>query len=134
MLVLRKRDGKVISASRQKFRVYESTYTGSLNERMIANKIESEFVANDMASSDGTDEKVSKESTVFDGKTVQSIKSLRDHKLKLPGRNYKDGTDIEESARFGNVETFREGLYFDDVLSPPMSEFVEDWKRMRGAD
>jgi hypothetical protein len=42
----------------------------------------------------------------------------------LPGRNYKDGTDIEESARFGNVETFREGLYFDDVLSTPMSELA----------
>jgi hypothetical protein len=114
----------VISVSRQKVRVYESAYTGPLNERMIANKIESEFVANDMASSDNTDEKVSEESTVFDGKTVQSIKSLRDDKLKLPGRNYKDGTDIEESARFGNVETFREGLYFDDVLSTPMSELA----------
>jgi hypothetical protein len=28
------------------------------------------------------------------------------------------------SARFGNVETFREGLYFDDVLSNPMSELA----------
>jgi hypothetical protein len=43
----------------------------------------------------------------------------------LPGRNYKDGTDIEESARFGNVENFREGLYFDDVLSTPMRELAE---------
>jgi hypothetical protein len=124
MLVLRKRDGKIISVSRQKVRIYESAYTGPLNERMIANEIESEFVANDMTSSHGNDDESSKESTVYDGKTVQSIKSLRDHKLKLPGRNYKDGTDIEESARFGNVETFREGLYFDDVLSTPMSELA----------
>ena len=124
MLVLRKSDEKVISVSRQKVRVYESAYTGPLNQRMIADNIESEFVANDMASSENTDEKSSGESTVFDGKTVQSIKSLRDHKLKLPGRNYKDGTDIEESARFGNVETFREGLYFDDVLSTPLSELA----------
>ena len=49
---------------------------------------------------------------------------MRDHKLKLPGRNYKDGTDIEESARYGNVEAFREGLYFDDVLSTPMTELA----------
>jgi hypothetical protein len=42
----------------------------------------------------------------------------------LPGRNYKDGTDIEESVRFGNVETFREGIYFDDVLSTSMSELA----------
>jgi hypothetical protein len=67
MLVLRKSDGKVISISRQKVRVYESAYTGTLNERMIANNIESEFIANDMASSDNTDEKASGESTVFDG-------------------------------------------------------------------
>jgi hypothetical protein len=72
-----KRD-KVISVSRQKFCVYESAYIGPLNERMIANKIESEFVAKDTASSDDNVEKASKESTVFDGKTVQSIKSLRD--------------------------------------------------------
>jgi hypothetical protein len=90
---------------------------------MIANNIESEFVANDITSIDDPDEKASKESTVFDGKTLQSIKSLCDHKLKLPGRNYKDGTDIEESARFGNVETFREGLYFDDVLSTPIVRY-----------
>ena len=124
MLVLRKSDEKVISVSRQKVRVYESAYTGPLNKRMIADNIESEFVANDMASSDNTDEKSSGESTVFDGKTVQSIKSLRDHKLKLPGRNYKDGTDIEESARLGNLEPFREGLDFDDVLSTPLSELA----------
>jgi hypothetical protein len=124
MLVLRTRDGKVISVPRQKNRVYESANTGPLDERMIANKIESEFIENDTASSDDTVEKVSKESTVFDEKPVQSIKSLHDHKLKFPGRNYKDGTDIEESERFGNVETFREGLYFDDVLSTPMSELA----------
>ncbi len=74
MLVLRKRDGKIISVSRQKVRIYESAYTGPLNERMIANKIESEFVANDMTSSHGNDDEILKESTVYDGKTVQSIK------------------------------------------------------------
>ncbi len=63
MLVLRKSDGKVISVSRQKVRVYESAYTGPLSERMIANNIESEFVANDITSIDDSDEKASKEST-----------------------------------------------------------------------
>ena len=43
---------------------------------------------------------------VFDGPTVQSIKALRDHKLKLPGLNQKEGSEIEESARFGNAESF----------------------------
>ena len=102
----------------------ESAYIGPLNQRMIANAIESEFNADDVTSDDVTVEEASDTSRVFNGQTVQSIKSLRDHKLKLPGRNYKDGSDIEESARFGNVETFREGLYFDDVLSTPMSELA----------
>ena len=124
MLVLRKSDGKVISVSRQKVRVYESAYTGPLNQRMIANAIESEFNANDLTSENDPATEVSNEAAVFEGETVQSIKALRDHNLKLPGRNYKDGTDIEESARYGNVETFREGLYFDDVLSTPMTELA----------
>ncbi len=108
MLVLRKSDGKVISVSRQKVWVYESAYIGPLNQRMIANTIVSEFNADDMRSDNVTFEEAADTSRVFDGPTVQSIKSLRDHKLKLPGRNFKDGTDIEESARFGNVETFRD--------------------------
>ena len=39
MLVLRKSDGKVISVSRQKVRVYESAYIGPLNKKMVANKL-----------------------------------------------------------------------------------------------
>ncbi len=56
----------MISVSRQKVRVYESAYIGPLSERMIASNIESEFVANDITSIDDSDEKASKESTVFD--------------------------------------------------------------------
>jgi hypothetical protein len=107
MLVLRKSDGKVISVSRQKVRVYESAYIGPLNQRMIASAIESEFNADDVTSDDVVVEEASDTSRVFNGQTVQSIKSLRDHKLKLPGRNYKDGSDIEESARF--LKRFEKG-------------------------
>jgi hypothetical protein len=123
MLVLRKSDGKVISVSRQKVRVYESAYIGPLNKKMVANKIEAEFETDE--SYDSNDNATKPDGGfVFEGKTVQSIKALRDHKLKLPGRNHKQGTDIEESARFGNVETFKEGLYFDDVLSTPAEELA----------
>ncbi len=44
--------------------------------------------------------------------------------MKWPGRNHKQGTDIEELARFGNVETFKEGLFFDDVLSTPVEQLA----------
>ena len=123
MLVLRRSDGKVISVSRQKVRVYESAYIGPLNARMMANRIEAEFETD---VSDDSDDNATKPDggVVFEGETVQSIKALRDHKLKLPGRNHKQGTDIEESARFGNVEAFKEGLYFDDVLSTPVEELA----------
>ena len=81
----------------------------------MANKIEAEFVTDVSDDSDDNATKPNGE-VVFEGETVQSIKALRDHKLKLPGQNHKQGTEIEESARFGNVEAFKEGLYFDDVL------------------
>ena len=123
MLVLRRSDGKVISVSRQKVRVYESAYIGPLNARMMANRIEAEFETDVSEDSDDNATKPAGE-VVFEGETVQSIKALRDHKLKLPGRNHKQGTDIEESARFGNVEAFKEGLYFDDVLSTPVEELA----------
>ena len=123
MLVLRRSDGKVISVSRQKVRVYESAYIGPLNARMMANRIEAEFETDVSDDSDDNATKPDGE-VVFEGETVQSIKALRDHKLKLPGRNHKQGTDIEESARFGNVEAFKEGLYFDDVLSTPVEELA----------
>ena len=123
MLVLRRSDGKVISVSRQKVRVYESAYIGPLNARMMANRIEAEFET-DVSDDSGDNATKPDGEVVFEGETVQSIKALRDHKLKLPGRNHKQGTDIEESARFGNVEAFKEGLYFDDVLSTPVEELA----------
>ncbi len=89
----------------------------------MANKIEAEFETDESYDSDDNSTKPDGD-VVFEGKTVQSIKALRDHKLKLPGRNQKQGTDIEESARFGNVETFKKGLYFDDVLSTPVEELA----------
>jgi hypothetical protein len=114
---------KVISISRQKVRVYESAYVGPLNEKMVAFKIEAEFETDESYDSEDNATKPDGD-VVFDGETVQSIKALRDDKLKLPGRNHKQGTDIEESARFGNAETFKEGLYFDDVLSTPVEELA----------
>ena len=124
MLVLRISDGKVISVSRQKVRVYESAYTGPLDQMMISDSIESEFEINEDQRDDDMVNPDQNDSIVYDGPTVQSIKALRDHKLKLPGSNNKEGSEIEESARFGNTESFREGLYFDDVLSTPVNQLA----------
>jgi hypothetical protein len=68
MLVLRKSDGKVISVSRQKVRVYESAYIGPLNEKMMANKIEAEFETDESYDSDDNETKPEGDD-VFDGKT-----------------------------------------------------------------
>ncbi len=122
MLVLRISDGKVINVSRQKVRVYESAYIGPLDQKMISDKIESEFEINENQKDKVMEIADQNDSQVYGGPTVQSIKALRHHKLKLPGLNNKEGSEIEESARFGNTESFREGLYFDDVLSTPVSQ------------
>ncbi len=37
-----------------------------------------------------------------DNNMVASIKSLREHKLQLPGRHTRDMTKLEESAMYGN--------------------------------
>ena len=37
-----------------------------------------------------------------DNNMVASIKSLREHKLQLPGRHARDTTKLEESAMYGN--------------------------------
>ncbi len=66
---------------------------------MVTNKIEAEFETDEYYDSDDNGTKPDG-GVVFEGKTVQSIKALRDHKLKLPGRNHKQVTDIKESARF----------------------------------
>ncbi len=91
MLVLRISDGKVISVSRQKVRVYESAYIGPLDPKMISDKIESEFEIEMNASqlNEAMEAECKDDSQVFEGQTVQSIKALRDHKLKLPGLNDK---------------------------------------------
>jgi hypothetical protein len=90
-------------------RVYESAYTGPLDEMMISDSIESEFEINEDQRDDDMVNPDRNDSIVYDGPTVQSIKALRDHKLKLPGSNNKEGSEIEKSARFGNTKSFREG-------------------------
>ena len=91
---------------------------------MISDSIESEFEINEDQRDDDMVNPNHNDSIVYDGPTVQSIKALRDHKLKLPGLNNKEGSEIEESARFGNTESFREGFYFDDVLSTPVNQLA----------
>jgi hypothetical protein len=86
---------------------------------MVANKIEAEFETDASYDSDDNATKPDGD-VVFEGKTVQSIKALRDHKLKLPERNHKQGTDIEESSRFGNVETAR----------PRSRNWLLEWRRI----
>ncbi len=46
-----------------------------------------------------------------DNNMVQSVKSLQNHKQKLVGTSKGEMTAIEESAMFGNVDQFHEGVY-----------------------
>ncbi len=51
-----------------------------------------------------------------DNNMVQSVKSLQNHKQRMVGTSQGNMTDIEESAMFGNVDQFHEGIYYDSVL------------------
>ena len=51
-----------------------------------------------------------------DNNMVQSVKSLQNHKQRMVGTSQGNMTDIEESAMFGNVDQFHEGIYTDSVL------------------
>ncbi len=51
-----------------------------------------------------------------DKNMVQSIKTLRDHRLKPIGASHSSSTAIEESAIYGNIDSIREGLFVDTVV------------------
>jgi hypothetical protein len=50
-----------------------------------------------------------------DNNMVASIKSLREHKLQLPGRHARDTTKLEESAMYGNGHQTIEGIHVDQL-------------------
>ncbi len=57
-------------------RVYESAYTGPLDQMMISDSIESEFEITEDQKDDKMIDSDHDDSIVYDGPTVQSIKAL----------------------------------------------------------
>ena len=60
-----------------------------------------------------------------DNNMVASIKSLREHKLQLPGRHARDMTKLEESAMYGNGHQTVEGIHLDQVVNSNVDQLAQ---------
>ena len=127
MIIKRKSDGKLLNVSDKKVRVYESMYTVPMNvdidPRLTPNKSKKE-------SNEDEGDKVNEAvpdiglKHEVDNNMVASIKSLREHKLELPGRRQGDMSEIEESAMYGNGQIQNEGLYLDQVVQTDIDQLA----------
>ena len=129
ILIQREEDGKIISCSRQKCRVYEKPYTAPLDQTLPPQKISEmqDRIAGEDSST--TPQEVCQKHTSRGGFTtpvrpefskpmVQSIRSLREHRFNLPGKNDGITTELELSAASGNADqNGGEGLYYDEVTN-----------------
>jgi hypothetical protein len=137
-MVIRYRDSKIINVAKQKVRVHESCYTQPLVWEPTADdasndleKAESEVIPDiseddvefEFINSDKTDD--NNERLPTDKNMVQSIKTLRDHRLKPIGTSHSKSTDIEESAIYGNVDDIREGLFVDTVVFSDVDQLTK---------
>jgi hypothetical protein len=135
MIIKRKSDGKLLNVSDKKVRVYESMYTVPMNvdidPRLIPNKSDTESKDNEV---DSLDQAVPNSilKPEVDNNMVASIKSLREHKLELPGRRQGDMTEIEESTMYGNGQLHNEGLYLDQVVQTDLEQLANIIAKRRG--
>jgi hypothetical protein len=136
VLVVRDRDKKIINVAKQKVRVHESCYTLPLRLEPSSDLIQSQL--DDAESSINPDSEAPSELVEFHAKNgfvnertptdknmVQSIKTLRDHRLKPIGTSESKSTALEESAMFGNVDEVREGLFIDTVVFSDVDQLTK---------
>jgi hypothetical protein len=122
MIIKRKSDGKLLNVSDKKVRVYESMYTIPLLEEydptifpaIVPDEKEKVSVNNEAAPRPEVDNNM-----------VASIKSLREHKLQLPGRHARDTTKLEESAMYGNGHQTIEGIHLDQVVNSNVDQLAQ---------
>ena len=131
-LVRRKSDGKIMSVSRKKIRVYESAYLAELDQRVNVNEdvehalqevkedfvIEAKGLQNEsMTSPLSSGETLPKPE--LSKNMVQSIKSLREHHFSVPGmrKEAEAETNLERSASVVNDKFGGEGAYVDDICN-----------------
>ena len=148
VLVIRDSDKKIINVAKQKVRVHESIYTQPLRMEPAADQVFDEPMDDDRSNANEDESSVTvpfqvengflNERTPTDKNMVQSIKTLRDHRLKPIGTSQQAMTDLEESAMYGNVDQVREGLFIDtvvfsdvDQLSKLIEEDVSNGMSMR---
>ena len=107
VLVRRKSDQKIISVSRKKVKVYEHDYIGPLSDGPSL-----------APSNSDPDQDLPVIRPELDTNRVQSIKSLREHTFRLPGKETRETTALEESAMQFSGQGGEEGEYVDQTVSP----------------
>ena len=130
VLIKRQEDGKIISCSRQKLKVYEKVYLAPLDQSAVgvgdakAVMERKEKIAEESSRTTAEDQEVQPGHNKcalprqeLSKNRVQSIKSLREHQFNLPGRREGVESRIENSAEFGNPTTGEEGIYEDAICN-----------------
>ena len=140
-LVRREEDGKVMNVSKQKLKVHELAYTVPLSEKTKIGKYELPIqpkrdVDSEMNQSSSVDVQVDRsprgsienfsELPELDKNMVQSVKSLREYRFRLPGNRQRQTSRLEESAaQYGLVGQGGEGVYVADCQEPAFNQLVD---------
>jgi hypothetical protein len=123
MIIKKKSDGMLLNVSDKKVRVYESMYTIPLLEEYDPT-VFPEVSVPDPNEKDIVNTGAAPRPEV-DNNMVASIKSLREHKLQLPGRHAKDTTKLEESAMYGNEHQTIEGIHLNQVVNSNVDQLAQ---------
>jgi hypothetical protein len=130
-----------MNVSKQKLKVHEQAYTVPLSEKTKIGKYElptqpMHDVDSEMNQSSSVDVRVDEsprgsienfsELPELDKNMVQSVKSLREYRFRLPGNRQRQTSKLEESAaQHGLVGQGGEGVYVADCQEPAFNQLVE---------
>ena len=130
-----------MNVSKQKLKVHEQAYTVPLSEKTKIGKYELPMqpirdVDPEMNQSSSVDVRPDRsprgsmenfsELPELDKNMVQSVKSLREYRFRLPGNRQRQTSRLEESAaQHGLVGQGGEGVYVADCQEPAFNQLVE---------
>ena len=136
VLIRRVKDLKIVNVARQKFRCHEQAYSTSMNRIVDAGDhvIEDHLggVHEDFLQSKTGEQTIdidndagirvekrdgqSNQRSELDRNMVQSAKSLREYRFRMPGNNFGEESELERSARLVNDDQIGGGgLYVDSI-------------------
>ena len=131
VLVRRVHDGKILNCARQKIRVYEKAYLADLDQHVECvedvsladagmeseRSMETNESSSVMGESEGGESKALRPE--LSKNMVQSAKSIREYRFKIPGKRQGEESKLENSASIvgDDLQTGGEGLYIDEICN-----------------